>query len=208
MEDEFNEYSRTIKRGLGLIHRVKEVNALVPGGQLGRMATMSETTSAFTVLTRILTSGVIRSSGQNGNVKPPTRAVCLSETPLSQLGRLTPSIYGLMQGDRSHQVYGILMNRADVFALGGRPVIYLPHAEFRWIPQQEQWRHVRFEGPELDLTAEREWRVPGDLSLDALAGYYVVVWSLEQAQAIRDLDFGTKSLVRGVLPMEELGSML
>jgi len=40
-----------------------------------------------------------------------------------------------------------------------------------WIPEEQKWRHVRFELGKIDWTHEREWRVPGDLDLTKVPSY-------------------------------------
>lgn len=70
------------------------------------------------------------------------------------------------------------MVRKDwLFNLGGRPAIYQPNKDFDSLPEELQYRHVRFEGPggEKDFTFEREWRIKIDaLTLDPKACTIIV----------------------------------
>jgi len=77
-----------------------------------------------------------------------------------------------------------------------------------WLPEDQKWRHVRFEHPNVDWTFEREWRVPEKLSLKDVPGIYVLVWGAAEAKEILTLDFPLKNKIRGVLPMEHLTTFL
>jgi hypothetical protein len=56
-----------------------------------------------------------------------------------------------------------MVDKAYVFARGGRPVIYQPDADFERLPPDLRYRHVRFElgtdQGDIDFTWEREWRI-------------------------------------------------
>lgn len=161
--------------------------------------------TSFDVLKDILATGIIKGSGNAGFVKGSQRAVCLTETPLSALHHFaTPPDKRL----KRYRFSGIAISKKAAFEVGGRPVIYLPDAEAGWIPEDQRWRHVRFEHGKVDWTHEREWRVPGDLDLSVVPGYYVIVWSPNDMGKIQALDHPTKKLVRGVLSMEHLHKFL
>jgi hypothetical protein len=55
----------------------------------------------------------------------------------------------------------------------------------------------------VDFTHEREWRLPGDLDLHELPGFYLLVWNPRDAARLKDLLAEYPNL-RGVLPMEHL----
>ena len=86
-------------------------------------------------------------------------------------------------------------------------MIYLPDSEAGWIPAEEKWRHVRFDG-RVDFTHEREWRIQGDLDLKSLQGLYVIVWSGSEARELTELATPLENKIRGILPMEHVGGML
>jgi hypothetical protein len=50
--------------------------------------------------------------------------------------------------------------------------------------------------------------VLGDLDLTKVTGFYVLVWSAEEAAELAQFSSPAKRLVRGVLPMEHISSML
>ena len=161
--------------------------------------------SPFEVLKEILTSGVIRGSGNEGFIKGNQRAVCFSEIPLSAIHQfaLPPK-----EEKARYRFYGISLSKKAVFKAGGRPVIYLPDDEADWIPSEQKWRHVRFELGEVDFTHEREWRVLDDFNLDRVPGLYVIVWSATEAREIQALKTRISEKIRGVLPMEHLTRLL
>jgi hypothetical protein len=161
----------------------------------------------FEVLKEILRDGKIKGSGNSGYVKGTTPAVCLSEVPLSAV-----KYYAAREGEQDqakrYGFYGIAISKKAAFAAGARPVIYLPDKEAAWIPSAEQWRHVRFEHGEVDFTHEREWRVPNDLDLSAIPGFYALVWTNAEAVELATFEFPAAKQMRGVLSMEHLVQML
>jgi hypothetical protein len=159
----------------------------------------------FEVLREILTSGVLRGSGNEGYVKGTQRAVCLSEIPLSALHHFAdPPTETNEKG--KYRFYGLAFSKQSIFEAGGRPVIYLPDNEGEWIPEEQKWRHVRYEHGKVDWTHEREWRVPGDLNLTKLPGCYALVWKHSEVEELQKV--ATKVPLRGILPMEHLSMML
>lgn len=142
---------------------------------------------AFEVLLKILHDGFIHSSWSVRNMAPtiygPKTAVCFTEMPLYALIQ-----YAKFRGSYSGYVgnYGIAFRRNELYAAGGRPVIYglsedhieaekAPNGVFQGrildvektgIPIHEQYRYVATkmrkqyaygEYP-IDWTHEREWR--------------------------------------------------
>jgi hypothetical protein len=92
-----------------------------------------------------------------------------------------------------------VLGKGNVFAAGGRPVIYLPDGEGEWIPEEDRWRHVRFERGQVDLTHEREWRVPDELDLKKVNGLYVLVWTPTEAREIANLKTPLDQKILGAL---------
>jgi hypothetical protein len=163
------------------------------------------TIKPFDVLKEILNSGVIRGSGNNGYIKGSKKAVCLSEIPLSSVHYFASSTQEPL--DR-YRYYGIAISKEAAFKAGGRPVIYLPDDEANWIPDDQKWRHVRYEFGDVDFTHEREWRIPDDLVLTQLPGIYVLVETPSEAKEVFAMEISIKKLIRGVLPMKHLFNML
>lgn len=61
--------------------------------------------------------------------------------------------------------FGLMFDKAWVYAQGARPVMYQPDADFDRLPEDMRWRHVRYEpsaAPPIDFTWEREWRLRCD----------------------------------------------
>lgn len=102
--------------------------------------------------------------GGNDKIRGLYRCVCFTEAPLASLpdGLVNPRAYS------RYKPFGVMFDKAWVFAQGGRPVIYQSHAEFDALPPELRWRHMRYEpGADhpIDFTWEREWR----LHIDELA---------------------------------------
>jgi hypothetical protein len=157
------------------------------------------------VLKEIITSGVLRASGNEGYVKGARRAVCLSEIPLSVVHHFANAPSEKNEKGK-YRFYGLAFSKRTIFEAGGRPVIYLPDNEGNWIPEDQKWRHVRYEFGTVDWTHEREWRVPGDLDLTNVPGCYALVWNHSEVDELQKLT--SKVPIRGVLPMEHLTKML
>lgn len=164
------------------------------------------TTKPFDVLKEILASGELQGSGHEGYVKGSRKAVCLSEIPLSSVYQFASAPE--VKDDARYRFYGLAFSKKAVFDAGGRPVIYLPDKEADWLPDDQKWRHVRFEHSKVDWTFEREWRVPDRLLLKRVPGIYVLVWGASEAKEILSFDFPLKEKIRGVLPMEHLTKFL
>lgn len=158
----------------------------------------------FDVLKEIVSSSILRASGNEGFVKGTRRAVCLSEIPLSVVHYFANSPSENNE-KRKYRFYGLAFSKRTIFEVGGRPVIYLPDNEGEWIPEDQKWRHVRFEFGTIDWTHEREWRVPGDLDLTKVP-FYALVWNHSDVDELRKLTAQVQ--IRGILPMEHLTMML
>ena len=108
---------------------------------------------AYQNLKRIVFERTIH--GSNIKIRDGSHCVCFSEAPLSSLksGLLNPSFYS------PYSPFGILTTKENIFALGGRPVIYQPEIEFGELSNNNSWKHMRYEPPEIDFAWEREWRL-------------------------------------------------
>ena len=157
--------------------------------------------SAFEALKEIYIDGVIRgSTSKSGYIKGKNRAVCMSEVPLS-------GIRYFAGPEEKYEYYGVAISKKSGFGVGARPVIYLPDKEASWIPVEERWRHVRFEPPSIDHTWEREWRLKGDLDLNAVVGCYFFVYSHDEKKSLEALSTGLTT-VRGIFCMKHLFDMM
>lgn len=142
---------------------------------------------AFDVLLKIMHDGFIHSSWSIRNYAPaiygPKTAVCFTEMPLYALIQ-----YAKFRGSYSGYVgnYGIAFRRNELYAAGGRPVIYglsgkhieaektpdgifqgrildiektgIPiHEQYRYVATKMQKQYAYGEYP-IDWTHEREWR--------------------------------------------------
>ncbi|MDD2540339.1 MAG: hypothetical protein PHH28_04760 [Desulfuromonadaceae bacterium] len=83
-----------------------------------------------------------------------------------------------------YEPYGIAVRKDWLFQRNGRPVIYQPDSEYPLLPPQLQWRHVRYEPPNVDFTWEREWRVQCDELQIAPNEVLVLVRSVQEAHSI------------------------
>jgi len=127
--------------------------------------------------------------------------VCLFDAAPHELGHLlTP------RNRRRYEPFGVAVDKRYAFAMGARPVIYMPSAEAAAIlNEDEMWRVVSIDmtrNPPVDWTFEREWRVLGDLPLKPqLSVALVASW--------RDVDeiyerFNGKPPCAGVIPLGEI----
>lgn len=157
-------------------------------------------TEPFDVLKQILQDRKIIGSGNEGYVRGNNRAVCFSETPIANVRYIVES------RPERYSCYGIMITKEQAFRCGGRPVIYLPVDESNWIPEDEYWRHVRFEYGRVDFTWEREWRIKGDLDLSAVNGFYVLVWSEDEKDEI-ERRFTRTLEIKRCLIMEEFNNL-
>lgn len=139
----------------------------------------STTLSPFFGLRRILRKRQILSTwslrGKSRTVYGRTPAVCFTEMPVGAF--LESGEQRAARGEHASP-YGVMLSRDQVFAAGGRPVIYGLSNGSAWasnlsdgtrlfpeesLPEREQYRLVSFDpvGPrQIDWTHEREWRWP------------------------------------------------
>ena len=101
-------------------------------------------------------------TGDSRAVRDGSRCVSFAEAPIRQLREVFR--WGA-ERDAQLQPYGVLLGKDYLFALGGRPVIYQPDAEYDQLPVALRYRHVRYDPltvPPIDFTWEREWRLRAD----------------------------------------------
>lgn len=93
-----------------------------------------------------------------GKIVGGHKCVCFSEAPIAVLAQM------LAPGVVEYAPLGVMVDKAWLFAQGGRPVIYQPRSEYEQLPDSHKYRHVDYDpvtaaGDQNDVTWEREWRV-------------------------------------------------
>lgn len=114
--------------------------------------TLAEAETSFR---NIVTERQLR--GSNKGIRGGHKVVCFSESPVDVLAKM---FSGTGHSFR-YRPFGIMVSKSWLFAKGARPVIYQPESDYDLLPEQLQYRHVRFDEPgaEKDFTFEREWRI-------------------------------------------------
>jgi hypothetical protein len=150
-------------------------------------------------LVAILRTGIIR--GSTRMVRTRRTVVCLFDAPLPELNRLL-----VRDNQRRYEPFGIAMDKRYAFAMGARPVIYMPWLEAcQVLDRQELWRVVAIDlgqTPPVDWTFEREWRIAEQLLLPPQGAVALV-------ETWRDVDdlydrFGGAPPCAGIIPLREL----
>lgn len=133
--------------------------------------------SAFEVLCDILDSKIIFGSDYDGYIRHGNKAVCFQDIPLYSLAENIryeeKKSYSHTQNEKvkfRYEAFGLRFNKGQLFAKGGRPVIYGTNEELDRLPESEQWRCVQIDLTNsesiVDWSHEREWRIHGDLKFD------------------------------------------
>ena len=111
---------------------------------------------AYSVLRKILREQLL--IGSNNKIRSGDNCVCFSEVPVDSLkGGFTNS-----SGYSQYSRFGIVFPKNWIFEIGGRPVIYQSESEYKFLTEENKWRHMRLDLSEdkfVDFTWEREWRV-------------------------------------------------
>lgn len=157
------------------------------------------TKSAIDNLEAILRAGVIRGATRLIRGKRPV--VCLFDATISELGRLL-----VRSSRRRYEPFGVALDKRYAFAMGARPVLYMPWREARLILAEEEWWRVAAidleRNPPIDWSFEREWRVAGDLPLPARAAV-ALVENWRDADELYDRFDGYPPCA-GVIPIKDL----
>jgi hypothetical protein len=155
--------------------------------------------SAMDNLVSILAARVIR--GGRRMVRAGAPAVCLFDLPFAELRTVLAR-----RNRRRYEPFGIAVERRYAFRMGARPVVYLPPREARAVlAPGEFWRVVNIDydrAPATDWSFEREWRLRGDLPLEA-ARCAALVESWRDADEIYER-FAGHPPCAGVIPLREL----
>jgi hypothetical protein len=177
----------------------RDRTVLPSGAMLTHFTRASPLSAALDNLVAMLREGIIH--GSSRMVRNKQSVVCLFDAPLSELARTLNS-----RNRRRYQPFGIALDKRYAFKLGARPVIYLPWNEARRIlPAQELWRVVSLEVdrvPAIDWSFEREWRIAGDLPIDARHAV-ALVESWHDADVVFE-QFGGRPPCAGVIPLREV----
>jgi len=174
-------------------------SALPSGAMLTHFTRASRQGGALDNLIAILGEGIVR--GSSRMVRNKRSVVCLFDAPLSELAKALDR-----RNRRRYQPFGIALDKRYAFRMGARPVIYLPWNEARRIiPERELWRVVHLDierVPAIDWSFEREWRIAGDLTLDARHAV-ALVESWRDADAVFE-HFGGRPPCAGVIPLQDV----
>ncbi|AZU60110.1 DUF2971 domain-containing protein [Neobacillus mesonae] len=113
---------------------------------------------------------IIGSSTESGFITGNRKAVCFQDAPISGIVQnvLHENNFRAELGGKIRYTYlGLVFPKSYIFKNGGRPVLYENKETAKKIlPQDEWWRIVNYDLSDrnniVDLTHEREWRLPAD----------------------------------------------
>jgi hypothetical protein len=158
-------------------------------------------TTPIDALISILKEGIVRGSNNSGYIKGGQVAACFTEMPLSAI---YPFVCASKSSKHPYECFGVAIHKVSGWSRGLRPVIYLPDEEANWIPENQRWRHVRYEYGKVDFSHEREWRINGDFSLDGIGFYVIVPDGAEEEQIHATLHETALRHILGFLHMNSL----
>lgn len=140
--------------------------------------------TALDTLWRILTERRLRACGRLIRGRIPV--VSWTPVPPQELARLTRWNPALIRW--TFEPYGIAVSRRVLKTLGARPVIYAREADYPRIPQRDLFRFQRHEVGKTSWKLEREWRLLGDLDLNALdeTDWWAFVPTLDEARQLEN----------------------
>ena len=144
----------------------RAVPQLPSAAMLTHFTRRSAGSDAMDNLVAILRAGVIAQGLHAEWYAPGARSCVWFDAPLSELDQLL-----VRNHQRRYEPFGIAMDKRYAFAMGARPVIYMPWPEAcQMLDREELWRVVAIDlgqTPPLDWTFEREWRIAEHLKLPA-----------------------------------------
>ena len=160
-----------------LFHYTREPDGAWPGESRGAyldwLATgpADDRRDAFAAMKRILEEGCIQGSGRlMPNRTPMVSFTAASPDEAAKLRRFRPSLHRW-----DFRPYGLAVRRDLLENLGARSVQYLPQTELKRLNADERSFAQKHEPPQTDWSAEKEWRLPGDLCLSELPHEAMVV---------------------------------
>jgi hypothetical protein len=140
--------------------------------------------TGFDTLVRILEQGTIRASGKL--TRGTTEVVCFTELFPEELQSLNQWRPGLLRW--SFEPYAIAVCKDRLFDLGGRPVIYAIEDLFQDLSDDLLYLFQLHGSSGKNWSAEKEWRIRGDLALSSFAPEetFVIVPSVDEATLITE----------------------
>ena len=152
--------------------------------------------TAFDTLVHILEERLIRASSRL--TRGPWGVVSFSECLPAELDTLIKWRKGLCRW--SFEPYGIALPQESLADLGAGPAIYGSKEDFQHLPDDLKHLFQAQHGSSEDWTAEREWRVRGDLLLSdtIFQEMVVIVPSQDEATAVA-LEFGCQVALAGII---------
>jgi len=118
--------------------------------------------SAFDTLCRILSERRLRASGRL--IRGGRAVVCFTAAPPERILELVQWQRHLLRW--RFEPYCIALRRDYAERKGIRPVIYAAPGEYERLAPEQRHLYQRHEPPQVDWSAEEEWRHVGDLDLD------------------------------------------
>lgn len=177
-------------KGSSLIHYTRSCHGPWPGQTLAdycqSIIELRENAahSGFHTLVRILDERRIRASRRltRGNFPVVSFTECLP----SELEKLIKWRKALIRW--SFEPYGIAVRRETLRQLGAASVIYGHEDQYKDVPDEQKYLFQLQGSAGGNWLEEREWRLHGDLSLEAISReeVTVIVAEIEEARAIRD----------------------
>ncbi|MBU2547349.1 MAG: DNA-protecting protein DprA [Proteobacteria bacterium] len=122
-------------------------------------------------LLRILDEKTIR--GGSRMTRGPVRAVCFTAREWGALRELVRWRKALIRW--TLEPFGLALPRRALLELGARPVVYGDESVWRTLPEAERFRFQLHRPPRTNWRMEKEWRLPGDLDLEAIPSDEIAV---------------------------------
>jgi hypothetical protein len=140
--------------------------------------------TAFDALTRILEEQLVRGGDRLTRDRRPV--VSFTECLPSEIAGLIKWRKALIRW--SFEPYGLCIGKETLRRLGASPVIYGTNEIYQELPEDCRFRFQLRKTGRGDWSAEKEWRLPGDLALNRFRKeeILVIVQDLDEARTIRD----------------------
>ncbi len=108
--------------------------------------------------------------------------ICFTESPVYNLVEMF-DIFNKYQNPM-FAPYGIAIPKQKLFKSGGRPVIYGPNSERKFIDQSILWRYEDFDDKK-DFTWLREWRInSSEVNLDPTSCFVITKTKQEELESL------------------------
>lgn len=118
----------------------------------------------------------------NNGLEDRGRGICFTESPVAHFSQL----FQIFQqyNDPMLSPYGVAVRKKWLFDRGGRPVIYLPERERRFLKAEVAHLFEEYEPGGKDFAWLREWRVKAETLLLSKADTIVIVPTLDEAYGL------------------------